>query len=656
MSPFCASARRWNQLRCLGLLGCLAFVVHGLSAQVDLVRAGQPAATIVIPAQPSPAVRLAAEELVYHVAKASGLKLAVVSESAAPRAGSRIYLGDTEAARAAGIQAAKLPAETFIWRTAANEPVVFIAGRDDDGDPLDRDTSAGTLFGVYEWLERELGVRWVWPGELGTFVPKSSTIVAHPANEKISPRFFQRHLRSGLTFEGDHPALGFTAAAAQDYAKEQTLFLRRGRMGRSEHMSYGHAFTNWWEKYGQTHPEWFQLVKGKRGPAKPGARYSMCVSNPGLHRAIVAEWKAKGAGNFINVVENDILGLCECENCRAWDGPPPADVMKFYSPSSKVYGSQFVSDRYARFAATVQKLAAEVNPKVVAISYVYFNYFQAPTSGLKLSPAVLLGYCPSSGWYPRADDEHAWYKKQWQGWRDSGARLFVRENYFLDGYDMPYIFAHQFADDFQHQVKNGLVATDFDSLTGHWATQGPNLYLLVRLHTRPDAKPDDLLAEYYSAFGPAAAAVKAYFDYWERYTMDNRPLLAAAFEDRVASRWRTWAKVAHKVYPPDCFAPAEKLLARAAADAGTDREAAARVKFLRDGLTHAQLCARTAGLLTLADTQSTPERGAKVLEELLRFRRAHEREWLDNLNHNAWVEDLSWKLSAETKQGPELYP
>ncbi len=68
------------------------------------------------------------------------------------------------------------------------------------------------------------------------------------------------------------------------------------------------------------------------------------------------------------------------------------------------------------------------------------------------------------------------------------------------------------------------------------------------------------------------------------------------------------------------------------------------------------LSARASALLTLADHASTPERGRAALDELLRFRRAHEREWLGNFNHNAWVEDLSWKLSNATKQEPEHYP
>lgn len=643
-----------------GLLAAIALPSLAL-ADITLVRDGKPAAVIVLSEQATPALRYAAQELAYHIERATGAKLALTCECDGTPESAAIYLGDTNMAREAGIKASTLPAETFVLRTVDKANALIIAGRDTNGDPLDRDTSAGTLFGVYEWLERDAGVRWLWPGELGTFVPKKKTLAATAIDEQVTPRFFQRHVRPGLGFTSEHTALGFTPKAAEAYAKDQTVFLRRHRMGRSERMTYHHAFTDWWGKSGKAHPEWFQLLNGKRGPAKPTSRYSMCVSSLGLQQEIVARWKAKGGASasgpsYINAVENDILGLCTCEQCQALDGAPPPDAMKFYSAKSKVAGSRFVSDRYAKFWLGIQQLAAKENPNAIVVGYVYFNYFQAPTSGVKLNSNILLGFCPSGGFYPRAEDEQAWYKRQWTGWGDTGARLFSRTNYFLDGYCMPFIFAHQFADDFQNEARHGMVATDFDSLTGQWSTQGPNLYLLMRLHTRPDANPDDLLAEYYAGFGAASALVKDYFDYWERYTMGNRAKINEAFETLEASRWRTWARAAHAAYPADCFAPGEKLLARAAAAVAGDGDAAARVEFLRKGLEHARLASRAAGLLTLADAQSTPQRGADALAELLRFRRANERLWLANFNHESWVEGLSWKLSNETKQAPELFP
>jgi hypothetical protein len=623
-----------------------------------VVQDGRPAAVVVIADEPTAVSKYAAQELVYHVEKATGAKLTVVSEGASAAgarsalptgANFRIYLGETRASRAAGIDAQQLAPETFVLRSSNN--ALYIVGKDASGDPLDTNTFAGTLFGVYEWLERDLGVRWVWPGSLGTYVPHARTVTARTVNEKIAPKFFQRNVRGGLTFTSkEHPELGFSPKAAEEYAKNQTVFLRRNRMGRGVRISYGHAFVDWWAKYGAEHPEWFQLVDGKRGPTRPGASYSMCVSNPEFQKKIVELWREKRATmgtdgpSFINAVENGIMGLCECENCKAMDGPEPVNYMKYYLPNHKMTGSRFVTDRYAKFWLAVQAEAAKTDPDVTLIAYNYFNYFHSPSKSVKLHPNILVGSYPSSGWFPRSADEHEWFKQQWKGWHETGARLFSRGNYCLDGYNMPFIFAHQYTDEFHNQVRNGMEATDYDALTGQWSTQGPNLYVLMRLHIKPDASADELLAEYYSAFGPAATQVKEYFDYWERYTSGQRETINRVFGMPLASRWRAFASSAHVIFPQESFAPAEAMLAKAATAAVGNAEAMARVEFLQKGLAHAKLSARVSGLLSVADPQSTPERGKQALDELIAFRRVNENSGIANFNHSAWTEDASWAL------------
>jgi hypothetical protein len=647
---------RFIPLVCLTLL----FHVPALAA-VPVVVDGKPAAVIVIAEQPTAVARYAAEQLAQHIQRATGAQLPLVTETAAAQEGvSRIHVGNSHAVRAAGIDVTKLAPEAFVMRATGNS--LFIAGDDKNDDPLDPDTRAGTLWGVYEWLDRELGVRWLWPGALGTFIPKTKTISTKEVNETIAQRFLQRRLRPGLGFTSEHPALGFTEEALKQFSHDQSVFLRRHRMGRSLNISYGHAFTDWWGKHGKEHPEWFQLREGgKRGPSKPTGRYSMCVSNPEFQQQIVEQWKGKrstkpGVPGFINAVENDILGLCTCANCQALDGSAPPDYLTFYPPTSKVAGSRFVSDRYAKFWLGVQQRAAQIDPQATVIGYVYFNYFSAPTSGVKLNDRILLGYCPSAGWFPRSEEEHEWMKQQWAGWRKTGAQLFMRTNHLLDGYCMPFIFAHQFADEFHHAVENGMVATDFDSLTGHWATQGPTLYMAARLHTRPELSADEVLAEYYSAFGPAGAQVKQYFDYWENYTTTSRDRMKKIMEETQTSRWRNWAKAAHLVFPQECFVPADKMLAEAEKAAGSDLEAKERVKFLRRGLDHAKLCAKTSAKLSLAGPAPSKEETEAALKELLAFRRAAEKSGIGNFNHLAWLEDLSWKLSDDVKQTPDLYP
>ena len=143
-----------------------------LRADVTLVGEGKPRAVIVTPDRPTRVVVYAAEELARHVEKACGVKLEIVAESTAKvDARSRIYLG---ACRETGVVVDKLAPEAFVLHVTNG--AIFIAGNDGGRDPLDADTSAGTLWGVYEWLDRDLGVRWLWPGELGTYVPKTKTV------------------------------------------------------------------------------------------------------------------------------------------------------------------------------------------------------------------------------------------------------------------------------------------------------------------------------------------------------------------------------------------------------------------------------------------------------------------------------------------------
>ncbi|MDB6074728.1 MAG: hypothetical protein JWO89_2368 [Verrucomicrobiaceae bacterium] len=352
----------------------LCFTMPAL-AEVPVVADGKALAVIVTADHPGQVAKYAAEELAEHLQKATGVRLAIVTESTVPPAvEGRIFLGECAASREAGLHAGEMAAEAFALKTKGKS--LIITGNDGGGDPLDSSTRAGTLWGVYEWLDRELHVRWLWPGETGTYVPKTATVTAHDVDETTPPRFIQRKLRPGLGFESEHPALGFTKEAAEQYAHDQTVFLRRHRMGRSYPMGYGHAFVDWWKKDGKEHPEWFQLRdNGKRGPSKATGRFSMCVSSPGLQQEIVNRWAAKkgkatGGPSFVNACENDILGQCTCDQCRAWDGVPPADYLKYYSPSSKMTGSRFVSDRYAHFWLSVQQQAAKVDPKAVVIGYV----------------------------------------------------------------------------------------------------------------------------------------------------------------------------------------------------------------------------------------------------------------------------------------------
>ncbi len=124
------------------------------AAQVRLVRDGEAHAVVLRADEPSSVARYAVEELVWHVREATGVTLKVMPESEAPaKVHTRIYIGQTEAARRNGIEPERLRREAYTMRSIGND--LFIVGRDDNGDPLRQDNpNVGTLFGVYEFIER----------------------------------------------------------------------------------------------------------------------------------------------------------------------------------------------------------------------------------------------------------------------------------------------------------------------------------------------------------------------------------------------------------------------------------------------------------------------------------------------------------------------
>ena len=220
------------------------------------------------------------------------MTLTVVGEDAAPgQPGARIYVGPCQAARRAGVDAATLEPEACLIKTAGD--ALFVVGDDGPGDALSTGTRAGTLWGVYELLEQVLGVRWLWPGELGVVVPRTANVAMPAADRRIKPWLLQRQLRSGLNLRGDQ-SRGFSKEGYRRYSHAQRVFLRRHRIGRCVRLRYGHAFESWWKRYGAEHPDWFQLLpNGKRGPTSTHARFSMCVSSPGSTRRLSASgWRA----------------------------------------------------------------------------------------------------------------------------------------------------------------------------------------------------------------------------------------------------------------------------------------------------------------------------------------------------------------------------
>jgi hypothetical protein len=690
--------RRLHRLLVRGGL-LLVLGTDAAHAEVCLVRGGKTRAVVVTAINPSPVAAYAVEELVNHVKKATGQELPVARENAVPGGyETRVFVGASEAARKQGIDVDKLAVEEYILRTVGND--LYVLGKElrpedyhgtrplysEPWNPLSMEcVHSGTLLGVYEILERDLEVRWLWPGDLGTYVPRRKTVVIPQINTLVKPRLLYRNLGgwdlpqiflTGSYFGRRVPPNYKVGTLSKDvirhlvfpseeagftYGKAVEVFQRRHRrvtqIENQRSVLGSHVIagiTDWWAGYGKEHPEWFALrADGKRGlkVLRAGAWTPLCASNSQLQHWIVE--KAWDGGSVLTLGETDAAGesFCRCSQCRAWDGPQPQTVpddlrLLKYTPCA-------VGDRYAHFWKAVYALAVKRNPQVKVGVYLYHNTLPAPSTDIKLNKNIFgefVIYGSRDGWYPMSREEDDWYRAQWLGWEKTGISLVYGPNYLLNSYATPNVTTWQTGNFFKFAYEHGMVGVNFRSYTFSWAAHGPMAYMHNRLLWDPELPIAKIRQEYFAAFGPAAAEVERYFDYWEHYASTRPPVRDFSTDPRGALERLKRIRGHYLAYPPNVYRPAETILAQALEAARTDPlpEFAQRVEFLQAGLKHALLSTGLQEFLDFAspgaERGSAPadpaklKRARQAMRELIRFRHNPRNQFVSDYISNAMVE------------------
>ncbi len=630
---------------------------------VELVHHGEAKATIVVPDEPLPVVSFAAEEFQYHIQRATGARLPIAKESEQPTDRAIVFLGACQATAEAGIRTVELPPNGFILKVVGNQ--FFLAGDDSDGPPAwilhSNRTRVGTLFAVYEFLEKHLQVRWLWPGKLGEVISHHADIVIDAWDQTGAPAFIHTRWRDGGPAAAGTE--GWSSGETRSrFLSEQGKWLRRNRFAMGVNMDMAHAFTGWWDRHKDDHPEYFNLLPDGTRRSDPnyhgGASQliSMCVSDPDFHKAIVANWQQRRSPKrpHIDVSENDTSGRCTCPNCLASDVPDP-QLESLWSERleraekafqagdsewAKTLGS--LSDRYARFYLAVQKEAEKVDPAAVVMGYAYANYVDPPRE-TKLNERVVIGVVPPMD-FPWTDAIRQSNRERWDGWRATGARMFLRPNWMLDGHNLPIAMSRKLGEDFRYLADHGMIGTDFDSLTGQYSTQGPNLHMLARLHARPKMTVDEVLDEYFSAFGKAEDEVRAYFAHWEQ-------VCDAVTEKPDGLHWSYFYRQAHEIFTPAVMARGQELLDNAVSAAQGDVTAEQRVAFLQNGLRNVELTLAAQAAYARYRKAGSIRGLRSAIQKLDDFRRSVESDLICNMGYLAWAEARTWdrKLLQDMK-------
>ncbi|RKN81950.1 DUF4838 domain-containing protein [Paenibacillus ginsengarvi] len=503
----------------------------------------------------------AVEELRNDIYRATGVILPVVNMAGlqhVPEGTVRIAVGPGPLAQSLGIVPDTLDEEEYRIVTSGNH-LVFMGSE-----------SRADLWAVTYFLDRYMGVRWLWPGEIGTYVPKSDDILV-PAMDVIDrPSLLNRRLRV--------PA---------PTPQEGVDWLSLHQMGSRSPYTFGHSFTKWWDKYSATHPEYFAMPPAGYSLG-PTDRVKLDIGNPAVDDVIIQEWQAAGAPDNWNVSPNDGTGFCVSAACLAMDTPAGQAIAGIWT------GKANLTARYVRFWNRLLEKMRLINPEVELSAYAYSAYREPPPAGVTLNGGMVLGFVNTY-----------WTYDAWRDWADAGAKLFLRPNWWYSGAVAPYLPLHEQGDFFKYAGEHEMVGFDFDTLRGNWGTQGPLYYLVARLSERPDLSVDEVLTEYASAFGAAEPMIADYLDFWEQFA-GNAAYTVNAGETVSRDTYGTYETLARAhgltlepivgsyeilpyLYTDTVLTQARAILDQAEALATGDAEALARIGFFRDGLRNLEL-------------------------------------------------------------------
>ncbi len=585
--------RKYKLIFLITLLFITSFFSQTIAAaEVVLVQDGVGKAVIVLP---NPSGRSkddreveqeAANLLVNHIFEMTGAKLPIQYENLLGNvdvsngeiipdpngivADVYVLVGEGDLAKRLGLTSKDLGPGGIIVKVASN--VVALLGPKGTSDP------GGTRHAVIEFLE-ELGFRYLWPGQLGKVVPKGSTVAVAPFERQYTPLVGQRHTRwtnvpngladlvQQLMLMPDSAIVAWIEASQPESPVEWRTWHRfGGKLG----ITGRHAYTDWWDRYGKAHPDWFALQgNGSRSQHIAPSRAKLCTSNPEVIEAVANDVIAQATRNrslkSISIAPNDgqTLGFCVCENCKALDAldGPKVTLTITYSKGPQDVEYVSLTDRHLAFYNAVAEKVAAVYPDLLLVADAYSRY-KLPPVREKVHPNLVIRYISAD-------------LAGWDKWAEMGAeKMFWRPNVILTGWftGLAHSIPNYLVDSMNFLAERGLMATDFDSVIHYWALHGLNYYVTAKLNWNPSLSVDEILDDYCgSGFGAGAKYIKEYFLFLEEITKDIGETTAGI-------------DIAEDKFTVEQIKKLRSLLNEAEAAVGDDETIKDRIAFLRTGL------------------------------------------------------------------------
>jgi hypothetical protein len=399
--------------RLLVLLLCCAALTLPVRAQnasrpqtkpLSLSQEGKTTYVIALAKDAIPAEVTAAKQLQKYLQEVTGASFPLRSENEVLAKAPQILVGTTERTQSLLPQQdwKALGQDGIVIKTVSN--TLILAG----GQPR------GTLYAVFEFLEKSAGCRW-WTSN-DKAIPKRPTLSIPAQSTVYVPPFAYR----------EH----FTAVVREEGGEFATIMRENGHFQQQSPDWGGHYSVLGWchtfsqllppDKYFKDHPEWYPDAArgGLPGTATSAMPHKdethLCLSNPEVVEEISKQaliWIRKNPkAGYISISQNDsAYNFCTCPQC---------------AQSTKEEGS--VAGPLVKFVNAVAANIGKEYPDFLVETLAYQTTEKAP---LHARPAknVLMRFAPieSNFGYPLTHQENKSVRENLQSWAKISHQLFV---------------------------------------------------------------------------------------------------------------------------------------------------------------------------------------------------------------------------------------
>ncbi len=360
-------------------------------------------------------------------------------------------------------------------------PVIYITGG----------KQRGTMYGVFEFLERELGCRWYTPAV--TVIPK---------REELKFVWFDHSENPGVRVRNDFYFEAFDPTWATRNKMNGAMGYREQPGGIESYWSV-HTFYPLMppDEFYKKHPEYYSLIEGKR----IYERAQLCLTNPDVLRIITDRIRKRMRESpeylIYDVSQNDWHNPCQCEKCQAIvkaKGGESGMIIWFVNQVAEAVEKEFPD----KFIGTLA-----------------YQYTRTPPENIRPRHNVVVRLCSIECCFAhdfKSCPENKSFLNDLKGWSAIAPHMYIWDYVVNFGhYVMPYPNFRVLQSNIQSFRDNNAIGimeqAAYQSRGGEFSEL--RSYLISKLLWNPECNTDDVINDFMAGYyGRAGKFVRQYFD------------------------------------------------------------------------------------------------------------------------------------------------